>query len=214
MEIRLFYAPVTCSLAPYITLTEAGAEFEVTPLNFRKGQNKTPEYLRLNPKHKVPVLVVDGRPLTENVAIQMWIARHFPEARLLPADEWDELRAIAILSWCASGFHPFLSRINNPKRVCDLPGAEESVIRQSVAMLDENFEIAEEMLAGREYFFDHFTAADAHFFWCYRRARLFELDLSAFPACAAHFERMQGRASVKKLLAFEKEVKDRFARAA
>ena len=62
MELALYYAPNTCALAPYITLTEAGADFEVRPLNYRKRQNLSPEYLKINPKHKVPVLVVDGAP--------------------------------------------------------------------------------------------------------------------------------------------------------
>ena len=61
MQIALYYAPITCALAPYITLTEAGAKFEVRPLNFRKGQHISPEYLKINPKHKVPVLVVEGK---------------------------------------------------------------------------------------------------------------------------------------------------------
>src|SRR4051812_14418041 len=72
MDIILYYAPIACSLVPYVTLTEANAKFEVRPVNLRKGQQNAPEYLRLNPKHKVPVLVVDGRTLTENVAIQTW----------------------------------------------------------------------------------------------------------------------------------------------
>jgi len=50
MEIALYYAPNTCALAPYVTLTEAGADFEVRPLNFRKRQNFSPEYLKINPK--------------------------------------------------------------------------------------------------------------------------------------------------------------------
>jgi glutathione S-transferase len=201
MTLVLYYAPNACSLVPYVTLTEAGAAFEVCPVNMRKGQNRSPEYLRLNPKHKVPVLVIDGEPLTENVAIQMWIARHFPAARLLPADPMQELHAISLLAWCASGIHPFLSRINSPPGVCDLPGSEESVRRLAAELLFENYQIAEDKLAGRDWFFDHFTAVDAHFFWCFRRGRQFDLDLSRFTNCLAHFERMQQRASVRKLLA-------------
>ena len=93
MQLILYYAPNACSLVPYVTLTEAGAPFEVQPLNFRKSQHMTPEYLRLNPKHKVPVLVIDGAPLTENVAIQIWIARHFPAAKLLGESSYGLLRA-------------------------------------------------------------------------------------------------------------------------
>jgi glutathione S-transferase len=214
MEIVLYYSPNTCALAPYITLTEANARFEARPLNMRKGENKSPEYLKLNPKHKVPLLVVDGQVLSESAAIQLWIARTFPQAKLMPADPWQELKAISLHSWCSSGIHPFLSRINSPPRVCDLPDSEASVRRLAQAQLFENFKIADDLLAGREFFFDHFTAPDAHFFWCFRRASQFELDLSGFANCAAHFERMKGRPSVQKLLAFEKSVQEGFAKAA
>lgn len=214
MDITLYYAPNTCALAPYVTLTEAGANFEARALNFRQRQNFTPEYLKINPKHKVPALVVDGKILTENVAIHQWVHRTFPAAKLLPADPWDELKAISLHAWCASGIHPYLSRINNPAKVCDSPGSADSVVKFATENLFENFQIADEMLAGREYFFDHFTAPDAHFFWCVRRATQLGVDISSFPNVVAHFKRMQDRPSVKKLLAFEKEVNERFAKTA
>jgi glutathione S-transferase len=214
MDIVLYYAPNACSLVPYITLTEANAAFDVRPLNLRKGQHMSADYLKLNPKHKVPLLVVDGRMLTENVAIQTFIARTFPQAKLMPADPWQELQAISILAWCASGIHPFLSRINSPPKVCDVPGADDSVRRLAKEMLFENYRIADDLLKGREYFFDHFTAADAHFFWCVRRGTQLDVDPAGFANCAAHFERMQRRPSVQKALAFEKSVLEDFARAA
>src|SRR5258708_17377333 len=84
MKITLYYGPNTCALAPYVTLTEAGADFEVRPLDFRKRQNFSPEYLKINPKHKVPSLVVDGKILHENVAIHQWVHRTFPTRRSCP----------------------------------------------------------------------------------------------------------------------------------
>lgn len=214
MQIVLYYAPIACSLVPYITLTEANAEFEVRAISLRKEQQKSPEYLKLNPKHKVPVLVIDGKTLTENVAIHTWINRQFPQAKLLPADSWQELQAISLLAWCSSGIHPYLTRLNSPVKVCDLPGAEASVRRLATEPLLECFKIADGMLAGREYFFDHFTAPDAHFFWCFRRGLQFELDLTPFANCTAHYARMQARPSVQKLLAYEKAVQEDFAKAA
>jgi glutathione S-transferase len=214
MEILLYYAPIACSLVPYVTLTEAGANFAVRTINLRKEQQRSADYLKLNPKHKVPLLVVDGKPLSENVAIQIWIARNFPKAKLLPADSWQELQAISILSWCSSGIHPCLARINSPSKVCDLPDTGESVRKMAVGPLFENYKIADGMLAGREYFFDHFTAADAHFFWCFRRGLQFKLDLSGFPNCSAHFERMTNRPSIQKLLSYEKAILEEFAKAA
>ena len=214
MQIVLYYSPIACSLVPYITLTEAGATFEVRNINLRKGEQSSPDYLRLNPKHKVPVLTVDGQTLTENVAIQIWIARNYPQAKLLPTDPWQELKAISIMSWCASGIHPFLARINSPPRVCDVSGADESVRKLAASQLYENYQIADDLLAGRQYFFDHFTAADAHFFWCFRRGTQFELNLSKYKNCQAHFERLQKRSSVQQCLAHEKAVQAEFAKAA
>ena len=80
--------------------------------------------------------------------------------------------------------------------------------------LFENYQIADDKLADREWFFDHFTAVDAHFFWCFRRGTQFDLDLSQFENCLAHFERMKKRPSVRKLLAYEQDVLTTFAQAA
>ena len=153
MNIQLYYAPITCALAPYITLTEAGAEFEAIPLNFRQQQHMSPEYLAINPKHKVPMLVVDGKKMTENVAIQQWIARTFPAAKLLPEDGWDELQAVSLVSWCSSGIHPFLRVINGPPKVCDISGTEENIRDHAAEHVYECFQIAENLLDGKEYFF-------------------------------------------------------------
>ena len=214
MKLTLYYAPITCALVPYVTLTEAGAEFDIRNINTRGGQNRSAEFLKLNPKHKVPVLLIDGEPLTENVAIQLWIARQFPNAHLLPAAPSEEIKAISLLAWCASGIHPHLTPNARPENYCDLPGSEDSVKRVANKLLFEDFAIADALLAGREWFFAHFTAVDAHFFWCFRRAKSFNLDVTAFKNCVAHFERVSERTSVRKVVAHEKQVLDTFARAA
>lgn len=214
MAIELYYAPFTCALAPFVTLTEAGAPFEVRKINMRKKQQMSAEYMRLNPKHKVPTLVVDGRVLTENVAIHLWAARTYPQAKLLPSDPWQELQAISLLAWTASGIHPSLSRANSPAKICDLPNSEASVVKMATEAVHETFEIADKLLEGREYFFDHFTAPDAHFFWAFRRAIQLKIPVEAFKNCNAHHARMHGRPSVQQVVAFEKATLDEFAKAA
>lgn len=214
MKLTLYYAPQTCALVPYVTLTEAGADFEVHNINTRNGDNHKPEFLKVNPKHKVPVLVIDREPLTENIAIQIWINRTFPHARLLPADAKEEIKAISLMGWFGSGIHPHLTPNARPQNYCDLPGSEESVKRVARKLLFDDLAIADERLAGREYFFHHFTACDAYFFWCIRRALSFKLDLSSFNNCMAHFDRLQQRASVQKVVAHEKQVMEAFAKAA
>lgn len=214
MKLTLAYAPTACSLVPYILLTEAGAEFDTLTVNLGKGENEGAEYLRLNPKGKVPALLIDGEVLTENVAIQVWIARQYPQARLLPTDPMQYVKAISVMAWCAAGIHPKLTQQARPERYCDLPGSADSVRALGSHSLFELFDIAEGMLAGREWFFDHFTCADAYFYWCFRRGSLFKPDTSGFKNCIAHLRRMEQRPSVQKLLAYEKRVQAEFAKAA
>jgi glutathione S-transferase len=214
MKLSLYFAPMTCALVPFITLNEAGADFELNAINTRKGGNRTPEFLKLNPKHKVPVLIIDGEPLTENVAIQVWIHRQFPKASLLPADPKQEIKAISLMAFCASGIHPKLTPNARPENYCDLPGSEESVKRVANKLLFEDLKVVDDLLAGREWFFPHFTACDAYFFWCFKRAISFKLDVAGFGNCMAHHDRMQKRPSVQKALAREKQLQEEFARAA
>lgn len=215
MTITLYYAPASCATVPFIALEEAGAPYDVKAVNLAKGEHMTPAFDRFNPKHRVPVLVVDEQPITENLAIQLWIARQFPAARLLPQDPMQQILAISFLSWCGSAIHPAITPNARPQRYCDLPGSEESVRRCAQKLLAEHFGNAEQMLGEREWFFDdRFTTADAYFFWCLRRAAQCNVDLSAFPRCNAHRARMETRASVQKVLAFEAETQQRFAAAA
>ena len=78
--LKLFWAPGTCALASYIALEEAGAQFEPVRLDFTKGDQRKPEYLKVNPKGRVPALVTDRGILTENPAILAWIAQTWPQA--------------------------------------------------------------------------------------------------------------------------------------
>ena len=214
MKLTLYYAPVACSLVPLVTLHESGAEFDVQPISLKDGQQRSPEYLRINPKSKVPVLVIDGEALTENVAILTWLAGAFPAAKLLPTDPKNAIKALSLMAWCASGLHPPLTRIFYPARFCDAPGSEESVRKLAVEEVVKSFKIVDGLLAGREWVFDHWTAVDAYLFWVWRRFGIFKIELPPFPNYAGHGERMMKRESVQRALAFERKVLARAEKAA
>ncbi len=206
MKLTLTFSPMACSVVPYVALTEAGATFDTLPVNLSKHEHHEPSYLKINPKGKVPALIIDGYPLTENTAIQIWIANQFPHANLLPKDPLEFVKAVSIMSWCAAGIHPKLTQQARPERYCDLPESAASVQALGSHSLFEMLEIADSMLANREWFFDHFTSADTYFYWCFRRGTQFKPDLSHFTNCMAHMQRIEQRPSVQKMLAYEKSV--------
>src|SRR5689334_11148815 len=84
---KLYYAPGTCALASHIALEEAGADYTAVRLDFKANQQQSPDYLKLNPKGRVPALVTDRGILTENPAILAYIAQTFPKANLAPLDD-------------------------------------------------------------------------------------------------------------------------------
>jgi glutathione S-transferase len=104
--LTLYFAPGASSMAPHIALFETGAAFEGRPVSFKKDENRTPEYLAINPLGQVPTLVIDGRPLTEVAAILFYLARTYPDAGLLPDDAEGEAQVISWMSFIAATVHP------------------------------------------------------------------------------------------------------------
>ena len=105
--MKLYYSNGSCSLAAMIALEEAGARYEGQRLDLREQQQKRPEFLALNPKGRVPALVLDGgEVITENPAIISYVADTHPAAGLLaPPGELARARAQEWLAWCAAGVH-------------------------------------------------------------------------------------------------------------
>src|SRR3954462_13465552 len=108
--LTLYFAPGSSSMAVHIALHEIGVPFESRPLSF-KNDLRTPAFLTINPEGKVPVLMVDGRPLTEVAAILLYLAKRFPEAEMLPRDDREaEAQAVSWMSFVASTLHPARQR--------------------------------------------------------------------------------------------------------
>lgn len=102
----LYYTPHTCSLASHIALEDAGAEYELRRIDFSKNEQQSPEYLRVNPKARVPALVTPHGILTETPAILTFIAQTFPQAALAPLNDpfaFAELQAFT--SYLCSTLH-------------------------------------------------------------------------------------------------------------
>lgn len=188
-------------MATYISLVEAGADFNVEIINIGKNEQSNAAYVAINPKKKVPLLVVDGKGLTENVAIQSWIAETYSEANLLPSDRWERVRAVSHMGWFGAGIHPHITRHFKPIKFCADVNSHDDIKAKAKAAYLEQMALVETELTGKTWFFDHYTACDSYFFWIYTRALREDFDLSGFKHCTAHNERMRERASVQKVLA-------------
>ena len=102
---KLYYAPGTCALASHIALEEAGAAYTTERLDFKNNQQNSAEYLKINPKGRVPALVTDRGVLTETPAMLAFIAQSFPQAKLAPDDAFAFAQAQAFNSYLCSTVH-------------------------------------------------------------------------------------------------------------
>ena len=206
--LTLYFAPGACSMAAHTVLEEIGKPYEAKPVALRKGQQRTPDYLKLNPKGKVPVLAIDGKPLTENPAILSYLGRAFPEAKLWPATTvHQEAEMLSLMAWLSAHVHIPFGRMFGPARVCDAPGSEESVVKLARAETERNFAIIDERLAGKEWAFDGYSVVDPYLFVFHRwAATRFNLDLAPYPNYRAHYERVLKRSAVQRMIDKEQAV--------
>ncbi len=183
--LSLYFAPGTSSMAPHIALHEIGVAFESHPLSFAKGEQRGSSYLALNAEGKVPTLMIDGRPLTEVAAILYYLARTYPSAGLLPADNTEaEAQVISWMSFIASTLHPARFR-----------GAEHA---KSV------YAIADERLGSSQWAVGRYSIADIHLFRLYwRLCNALDIPSGLFPHLAAHHDRMMERPAVQTTIAIE-----------
>ena len=86
-ELTLYLAPGTCAMAVRIALVEAGAPHQIKRLDLAAGEQRTPAYLAINPKGRVPALVTERGVLTETPALLLYVAQRFPNAGLAPLDD-------------------------------------------------------------------------------------------------------------------------------
>lgn len=149
MSLQLYYAPGACSFVPHAALELAGASFEPVLVKLHKGEQRTPEFLALNPRGQVPVLVDDGQAITQIVAIGLHLEARFPEARLLPPAGLERTRALELLAWMNNTVHPTFTHVFMPAKFTDDAAAQASVKAHALVRYRELLQELEAAVAAR-----------------------------------------------------------------
>jgi len=202
--LRLFYSPGACSLVPHVALEEAGAEFEAVRKTIADKAHRQPEYLAINPRGLIPAMEVDGRVVTETIALLACIGHRWPASGQLPLDDLPALaRVFELLSWFATtlhhgGFGPiFRARAAGIER----PEVEVAADRERLRGL---FVELDALLAPGPWLLgDRYSVADPYPLTFLRWARRLELDVEQHCHWTAHARRMVERPAVRRVLARE-----------
>jgi len=201
--LKLFYAPGTCALAVHIALHEANAGHEVARLDFANSQQRSAEYLAINPKGRVPALVTDRGVLTETPALLVYVAQQFPEARLAPLDDPFALaRLQEFNSYLASTVHVAHAHGRRAGRWADDAEAIAAMQRKVPQTMTECFDMIEQhYLQGPWVLGEQYSVADAYLFTIAGWLKGDGVDIATFPKVAAHLERVAARPAVQRALA-------------
>ena len=191
-------------MAPHIALEETGTAYNAVEIDEVGGEHLTEAYRKINPRAKVPALKLDdGRVITENVAIQTYIARMHPHAQLLPVDPVGEAQALSLMSFFATTVHPAFGRFYRPERSSDDSSAHGGIKAKARVMFFDYLREIDGLLVGRPWFFERLTTVDAYAFVFYTWGQRVTLPVHELAAYSAHKDRMLGRPAVQHVLARE-----------
>jgi len=184
----LYLSPGSSSMAVHIALHEVGVPFETRSLSFHKKEHRTAEFLAINPAGKVPTLLVDGKPLTEVAGCLFYLAKRFPEAKLLGHGDLDaEAHAVSWMSFIASTLHP--------------------ARRQGLEHVTEVWSVADRKLGRPGWALGAYSIVDIHLFRLYWRMvtspRPYPKGLANLDA---HYAQMMARPAVQHTIEIESRI--------
>ncbi len=201
--ITLYTAPTANGFKASIALEELGLDYEAVYLHFDKKEQKTPEFLRLNPNGRIPVIVDHENgdfALAESGAILLYLAER--TGRLMPTDPGERHEAMQWLMFQMSAVGPmmgqamFFQRIAAPKGIVD-----EYAIRRYIDESSRLLGILDERLATRDYLCGEYSIVDIATFPWARAHRWANVDVSTFHHLQRWFDRVGARDAVQRGLA-------------
>jgi len=204
MATKLYYAPGACSFASHIALEEVGIPYDTHRMILADGDQKKPEYLRINPRGRVPTLVVDNKILTENVGILTYLGGGHPEAGIWPKKTWDQAKLLSTLAWLSNTVHPAYGHIVRAERYAAEEASKEDIKARGRASFQGYLEEIDRLLGGHKWSIaNQYTVADGYLLVFYRWANRMKMPVNEWKNYSALAQRVLARPAVQKVMADE-----------
>jgi glutathione S-transferase len=205
-ETVLYYGYETCARVTMTALEEIGLPFTARRIDLSRNEQKSPDYLAINPSAEVPALRIGGRVMTQNAAILHYLHAAYPAARLLPphGPATGNNEPLQDLLWCACTLHILRRQVLNPPRVT--AGLLDDVRAKGI----ENWQpvlarIARRLEDRRWWYGDTWSVIDVYLTWSYSGLVAERLGIANYPSLIAHEKRLQAHPAYIRALARERE---------
>jgi glutathione S-transferase len=209
--VELYFSPGACSFVPHMGLELArasgGSDYVAHLVKLHKGEHRTAEFVAMNPESQVPLLRVDGRSLTQIVAICDWIDRSAPQARLLPTDSWERAQAMSKFAWMNNTAHPTFTHVFMPQKFTDDPAAQASIKQHATVQFRGHLERVQSWLeAGGKPFLGGEAPGflDAYALTLLRWGGFAGIDPESLPALWAMVQRLAAVEPVQEVIGRER----------
>ncbi|MEZ5923035.1 MAG: glutathione S-transferase family protein [Hyphomicrobiaceae bacterium] len=201
--LTLYHAGgLSAPVAAHIALEEAGAVYRTVRIDLEAGDQRQSEFLKLNPKGRVPVLLTERGVLTETVAILLYVAQTHPNAGLAPSDPFELARMQSFNAYLASTVHVAHSMKFRGSRWSDDPAAIATMQAKVSVNMRRCAEVIEhDYLVGPWVLGDCFTVSDPYLHLINLWMESDGVDIASFPRMAAHKAAMMKRPAVRKVTA-------------
>jgi glutathione S-transferase len=197
MSLVLYYAPGACSGVTINAIEELGLACEYRKIDLSRGEQKSKEYLKINPFGKVPAILNQGQLLTENPAILIYLNTLSADSALIPAtnDAYQQSLYYSDLMWLSSSVHPAVRHVCVPSYYT-LSSDTTEVTNKGRQTLTALLTMAEERLKTSSFWYgDTWAIFDTYLHWCYTRAEKGGYSLDGFPNLQAHRQRVEAKPS-------------------
>jgi len=199
--LTLYYAPGACSMAPHIVLEESGEKYEAKRMDLSKGEQRTPEYMKIHPLGRVPALRLDdGSALAENTAILPFLGKRYG---MWPGDSIREAQALSVVGFFASSVHPAHAHIGRAERYTEDKSAFPGIQAMGKKTFHGYLKQIDAMYAGREWLSGQYSVLDPYAFTFYVWGIRRELPVAELANYSALKDRMVKRPAVQRVLADE-----------
>ncbi|WP_299588809.1 glutathione S-transferase family protein [uncultured Tateyamaria sp.] len=204
--LTYYYSRGSSSLAAHILLIEVGARFDAVEVPISDGAHRAPDYLRINPKGRIPALQTPDGLITENAAILEYIAATHADAATVPSDAFTQAQARAFCAYLGTTVHVAYAHARRGDRwanldasLADMKARAPQNLLSCADFLEKHFVSGPWALGGKFSFCDPYLFLLDH--WLTRVGA----SLDGFPKLSAHKAAMMARPATRQALAIYAE---------
>jgi glutathione S-transferase len=208
MTNKLYYAPGACSFVPHCLLEAIGEPYEPMLIKLHKAEHLSPEYLAINPRAQVPVLIADGRVVTQIVAICNYLHETHPAAQFFPSESLEKAKVQETFAWMNNTVHATFTHIFMPQKFTKDETAQQAIKSHATALYKAQLEEIQALvisltpttwLSGK-----HFGVLDAYSLTLLRWGGFAGIDPQSLPALWAFVQRVAQHPPVARAIERER----------